>query len=66
MAPLLIPDVPGLMTQVPDVRDFADWIVAGAGSGLSGVFNANGLEIPISRHLELARELQVTQARWQQ
>ena len=52
---VLIPDAPDLMTQVIDVRDLADWIVHAALNRLAGVFNATGLPISMSEHLEVAR-----------
>lgn len=52
---VLTPDAPDLMTQVIDVRDLAEWIVHGACNRLAGVFNATGLPISMSEHLEVAR-----------
>ena len=54
---VLVPDVPGLSTQVIDVRDLAAWIVGAGARGLGGVFNATGEAVPLSRHLDVAREV---------
>ena len=45
-APMLVPDVPDLPTQVIDVRDVARWLVASAQAGLGGPRNAVGPVIP--------------------
>ena len=52
---VLIPDVPGLSTQVIDVRDLAAWIVDVGSRHLSGVFNATGETDPLAQHLNVAR-----------
>lgn len=54
---VLVPDVPGLATQVIDARDLAGWLVDAGEHRLSGVFNAVGETIPLSAHLALAREV---------
>jgi len=54
---VLVPDVPGLATQVIDVRDLASWLVDTGERGLSGVFNVVGETIPLPAHLALAREV---------
>jgi len=53
---VLVPDVPGLATQVIDVRDLASWLVDAGERHLSGVFNVVGETIPLPAHLALARE----------
>lgn len=54
---VLVPDVPGLATQVIDVRDLAGWLIDTAEQRLSGVFNVVGETIPLPAHLALAREV---------
>jgi len=54
---VLVPDVPGLATQVIDVRDLAAWLVDAGGRRLSGIFNVVGETIPLPGHLALAREV---------
>jgi nucleoside-diphosphate-sugar epimerase len=54
---VLVPDVPGLATQVIDVRDLAAWLVDAGERRLSGVFNVVGETIPLPAHLTLAREV---------
>jgi 2'-hydroxyisoflavone reductase len=54
---VLVPDVPGLATQVIDVRDLAAWLVDAGEHRLSGVFNVVGETIPLPAHLALAREV---------
>jgi len=52
---VLVPDAPGLATQVIDVRDLATWIVDAGCGGVRGIFNATGETISFPRHLEIAR-----------
>jgi nucleoside-diphosphate-sugar epimerase len=54
---VLVPDVPGLATQVIDVRDLAGWLADTGEHRLSGVFNVAGETIPLPAHLALAREV---------
>jgi 2'-hydroxyisoflavone reductase len=54
---VLVPEVPGLATQVIDVRDLASWLVEAGERRLSGVFNVVGETIPLPAHLALAREV---------
>lgn len=52
---VLVPDIPGMLTQVIDVRDLAEWIVDAAEDGTSGIFNATGETVPLVEHLAAAR-----------
>ncbi|TRZ92170.1 MAG: NAD-dependent epimerase/dehydratase family protein [Rhodocyclaceae bacterium] len=54
---VLIPDAPGLSTQVIDVRDLARWVVDRACAGDAGAFNATGETIGFQEHLDLARHV---------
>jgi 2'-hydroxyisoflavone reductase len=54
---VLVPDEPELATQVIDVRDLAEWIVAGAARGVRGVFDTVGPVVPLGEHLAVAREV---------
>ncbi|GGJ97953.1 reductase [Pilimelia anulata] len=54
---VLVPDVPGLRTQVIDVRDLAAWLVTAAAAGTAGVFNAAGDALPLADHLAVARDV---------
>jgi 2'-hydroxyisoflavone reductase len=54
---VLVPDVPGMLTQVIDVRDLAEWIVDAAEDGTAGVFNATGDTVPLTDHLAVARSV---------
>jgi 2'-hydroxyisoflavone reductase len=53
---VLVPDSPDQQVQLVDVRDLAAWIVDVAARRVPGVFNANGDAIPLSAHLDVARE----------
>jgi nucleoside-diphosphate-sugar epimerase len=52
---MLVPDTPALGTQVIDVRDLVNWIVASAAAGRCGTFNAMGPTMPFGEWIELAR-----------
>jgi 2'-hydroxyisoflavone reductase len=52
---VLVPDVPGLPTQLIDVRDLAEWIVDAAEDGTAGVFNTTGETVSLAEHLAVAR-----------
>jgi nucleoside-diphosphate-sugar epimerase len=54
---VLVPDVPGLATQVIDVRDLAGWLIDTGEHRLNGIFNVVGETIPLPAHLALAREV---------
>jgi nucleoside-diphosphate-sugar epimerase len=54
---VLVPDSPGVGTQVVDVRDLAAWIVTSAEQGTAGVMNAAGPVIPLEEHLATARRV---------
>jgi nucleoside-diphosphate-sugar epimerase len=54
---VLVPDAPGLATQVLDVRDLAAWIVDAGARRINGIFNAAGDTVPLCEHLETARQV---------
>jgi 2'-hydroxyisoflavone reductase len=54
---VLVPDLPGLMTQVIDIRDVATWLIEAGEHGLRGLFNVVGETISLSKHLAIAREV---------
>lgn len=52
---LLVPDSPGLTTQVVDVRDLTAWLTDAAETGLTGIFDAVGPDVPLGEWIELSR-----------
>lgn len=52
---VLVPDDPGLGTQVVDVRDLSAWLVDAAEQRLAGAFSAVGERVPLGEHLATAR-----------
>ena len=52
---VLVPEVPGLFSQLIDVRDLAEWIVDAAEDRTTGVFNTTGETVSLAEHLAVAR-----------
>jgi 2'-hydroxyisoflavone reductase len=52
---VVVPDVPGLQTQLLDVRDLAGWLVDCCERRTPGVVDAVGDRIPLADHLDTAR-----------
>ncbi|HEY1654678.1 MAG TPA: NAD-dependent epimerase/dehydratase family protein [Candidatus Tumulicola sp.] len=52
---VLVPDEPGLLTELIDVRDLALWIASAAETATSGTYNAFGESFSLAHHLEVAR-----------
>jgi nucleoside-diphosphate-sugar epimerase len=55
--PLLVPETPGLPTQVVDVRDEAAWILDGAERGATGAYDVVGPVVPFGEWVELCRRI---------
>jgi 2'-hydroxyisoflavone reductase len=53
-APVLIPDSPDDPCQVIDVRDLAQWLVANAEKGVTGVYDTVGPTMPLGEFIELS------------
>jgi nucleoside-diphosphate-sugar epimerase len=51
---VLIPDAPDDPSQVIDVRDLAQWLVANAEEGRTGVFDTVGPTMPLGEFIELS------------
>ena len=49
--PMLVPEAPGLATQVVDVRDLASWLLACVVAGTTGTFDAVGPVVPFAEWL---------------
>lgn len=54
---MLVPDTPGLSTQVIDARDLATWLVLAGEQGSVGTVNAVGPVVPFGEWIALAREV---------
>jgi nucleoside-diphosphate-sugar epimerase len=54
-APMLVPDSPGLPTQVIDVRDLAAWLLASAETAITGTYDAVGPVVPFGEWVDQAR-----------
>jgi len=51
---VLVPDAESA-TQVIDVRDLAGWLLYASTRHIGGVFNATGVTVPLSEHIDVAR-----------
>ncbi|MER5930844.1 NAD-dependent epimerase/dehydratase family protein [Streptomyces sp. NPDC002054] len=56
-APLLVPDSPGVPTQVVDVRDLAAWLLDCAEQRTTGTYDAVGPTVPFGEWVALSREI---------
>ena len=57
LGPLLVPSGPGVLTQVIDVRDLADWLVSAAERNQVGSFNAVGPVVTFAEWVEMSRSV---------
>lgn len=55
--PMLVPTAPNQPTQVVDVRDLAEWLVAGPTAAITGTFDAVGPVLALEDWIECAREV---------
>ena len=55
--PMLVPQAPGVMTQVVDVADVASWMLDCAQVGTTGTYDAVGPILPFSDWVELSRQV---------
>lgn len=57
LSPLLVPDTPEASTQVVDVRDLAQWLIACAETRVTGTFDAVGPPVPFAEWVDLCRHV---------
>jgi 2'-hydroxyisoflavone reductase len=57
LAPMLVPDSPGAVTQVIDVRDLAAWLIGCVESRTAGVYDAVGPTTALAEWIELSRKV---------
>jgi nucleoside-diphosphate-sugar epimerase len=55
--PLLVPDTPGLPTQIVDIRDEVAWILDCAQRGATGAYDVVGPVVPFGEWVELCRRI---------
>ncbi|WP_327290293.1 NAD-dependent epimerase/dehydratase family protein [Streptomyces sp. NBC_01198] len=56
LAPLLVPESAGVMTQAVDARDLAAWLLDRAEKGTTGTYDAVGPIVPFGEWVALSRE----------